>query len=521
MKYFLIFLVCFLSLSSFSQDYELKDLGEFKAKGPTADFLGISYDEDVIYTTSNKGVNIKGGYYKLLKVIDLNTGELLSEEKLSKSPKLKKKKCYYAGFTFLNNKPTLLCSNTDSKNKEAEISGYEVDKNLNFVSSKPTIITKYNRCSEMWNNMPVGGMEKTSVFKLDNGEVLLATNYTCQKKSNDDQKVFINRLSSKNEVVENFEIKLDLPFIKNLDIIELDNQIFLSVFTIKDHNTKKTPRSHLFKVNSSGEIDKIEIDFNISSSELGPFRFAKADDKIVFSGQLLNLENEALEGVFSALFNPKSKTIENFEQKIFKEDFLRRYMSKREVKKDKRKGTKRTSQFMNEFLPKYFFNTPDGGAISIHQKHRMNPVQNMTLLFSYDEILVVKTNVNGSIEWVEYLPTNFSNPDYDLFKGFAIMQLGSYIYIAHKASDEMVQMINQSSHGVIKSKDLDKVAITKIKQNGKINSKTVLNLDDHNVNYSPDEIATDYKNKKFIFTMSSSRAFTPNKTKVFELLIQQ
>ncbi len=542
MKFFLLIAILSIINFSFSQSsYNISELEPTKGKTRGSKFVGID-DDGYIYTLSIKStyIVITSLTKSYLKVFNANTGKIHAEVPLEGSKELKSRGYEYLSMRFIDGKPTVICKEIKS-DKPEKYYGINISSKGRLIGD-PFEVGVSGDCSG-FGRRGKSFFSGVYQFKGENGEATFISNITCRK---DELKTYrVLELGKDLEVENTFTFKLSFDAVSGLSYErgKGDDYSYLKVQTRdkKDVDGKLFKRwvttQRLYKIDrSNGDLEEIMVEEQLEPMKIGDFRLKATDQGVILSGQIV--EEKGFSGLFTATVNERTNEITDIKTKNFDIDFVTKYWSDRQKKKEERrrdrKGeTEDDENFSTNFKFMETFKTSDDGLLSVFQDFQLRVVTRTTTdangvtttttdyYYYYKDVIVVKTGKDGEIEYTKLLPFYQLTVNYNPGKGYSALQVKNDIYFLHGTSNEMSDMIEEGKKSKRRSKRRDRriqfASITHLDNNGEIDTEQVLDLRERNVSIDPNNVATDKKNKQFVIVSPVMKMFNFKKTKVIRI----
>jgi hypothetical protein len=529
-------ILTFLVFSVSAQDYNLVKKDEVKGKTRGAEFLGMD-DKGYVYTSSFRIRHFVVFYtfVPFIKVFDSKTGQIVTEKNINSLRQLKDKGYRYVDFVFLDKTPVVICKKKKSNKKGYYYFGFEVDHNMN-VKSKPFKYSRYQQCSGFFQSSS-STLNKTYDHVAEDGTTTVVTNLTCNASKAKKQNLLLIRLNGTDyKELKRTKLNLAIPEINTISIASSTDKVYMSIQTqdrqkLEGKLLKRTIlENHLFVVNEDGEVTEIELSLPNKEYRMGHFKLFMNEDDVVLNGQVLKNETNDFVGVFSARITPENDNIQHVDVKLFDVDFITQYLTERQKRRASNRAEKADGDVAaGDFYLMDYFKMDDGSAVNLFQKFREVLVTTTTTdskgitttkytyYYYYEDIIAVKTTSSGDLDWVKLVPIRQVTTNFDPGMGYVATQKDGEIYIMHRASNTDTETINEGERqegARLKDRMSNKVAITKIAENGDLSSEIVATEKEEKIFFLPNEVAVDEQNNQFIMLNSSRKIFSPKKTVV-------
>lgn len=437
---------------------------------------------------------------------------------------------------FFEDQPVLICKKKRSNSKGYYYYGFEVDHKMNIKSRKPFKYSRYEKCKGLFKSN-AGGMSQTYKYIADDGTTTVVTDLTCDASDADKQKLVVIQLDGADySELKRMKIDLKVPAIRNISTVSNNGKIYLSVMTAERQKIdgklfKRTIYDNrLFVIDEDEEVFEIELSLPKDDHRMGHFKLFVNEGEVLLNGQVLKNESNNFIGVFSGRVIPEEDALQDIDVNLFDSDFVTQYYTDRQKKRSKKRAAKNDGEVnLGNFLLMDNLKTDDNGAVNLYQKYRVvehtttttnangQTTTRTTYYYYYEDVIAVKTNKNGELDWVKLVPITQVTTNFDPEMGYVVTQKEGEIYIMHRASNKDSDDINEGKRKK-KSKFRDrlsnKVAITKIQIDGEVSSEIIAEEKEDKIYFLPNEVAVDDKNHRFIMLNSSRKLFQKRKTVV-------
>jgi hypothetical protein len=542
MKKYLFVLFVLLWISPYAQDsYEVTEMIAEKSKSKNSYFEGID-ENGYIYTIAIKGSTslLFGPSRKYLKVFNARTGDMISETLISKAKTLKRMGLEYVSFTFIEERPTVVCKLKGKTRKEI-FYGFEVDEKGNFIGG----IFELGEASDCRGFLNRGS---ESFYGVDvseslDGRTTFISDISCRKDDKTSYKVV--ELDKDLEVTASFNFELDMSSLGDINFISLDDYIYLKGYNtssekVKGKLFKRSVRNdYLFKIDKqSGEVYELALIEAIEPLVIGDYSISASKEGVQLNGQALT--DKGFSGIFSATLDLKTDEIKNVQTQDFSEEFVTKYWTEKQKRRSERKQKRNDEDdepigFTTRFQLSESFATKDNGSLSVFQEYWVKVVQRTTTnanggttvtydyYYYYEDVIVVKTAADGTIEYTELLPFFQVTKNFDPGKGYSALLDGNEIYFLHGASNEMDEMINEGERKEkkkrvkLRDRGIRFASVTHIDERGNVDTEQVLDMGEADVMVYNTTTAVDTKNKQFVIVSPLQKMFQRKKTKVIRI----
>ncbi len=430
----ILFLICSitLSLQAFSQsdiklfNLDLKQGPEYEGKASfVEDVVGVMDDRVIIVRTQKKKL--------YLEALDQNGTVLKSV--LLEGLKYKEIKKKFVGAFILKDKLFLRFGAFDKKNKTAYGLIDEYDSaSLQFSRNVSTESNNVEGVKGVyWYG--IGASRAFSELSEAGFFVSADKNYVVDYSSRFDK----DKSAKENITMRVYDANMDLAWEKefeipyNSDLFRIDRVIvdengnthlLGKEFFEKVKSFKKGKSNFKYHVlsflNKGTEIkdNSLEIDnFVITDAAIG----ITSDGFLVASGFYGTKSMNSIDGSFSIKMDIKSHKVLFSNRKEFGKEFIQMGMSDREIKRSNKKEDKGEDLELPNFDLDRFVLMPDGGWLLMAEQFYITtqtittsgPNGSMSTrtitYYHYDDIILVKMNANGEIEWNTKIPKNQSS----------------------------------------------------------------------------------------------------------------
>jgi hypothetical protein len=521
----LLFLL--IGFSAVGQNYTVEFLDEQKSKSRGGSFIGM--DEDgYVYSHSFRSFYAVFSFitHSYIKVFDSNDGRVVTEKRVDLNRDLSQLGYSYVRFMIHNNKPVFLCRKKGNNKEDNDYYFVDLDKNLNLISD-PYKVGYDSDCKTFFKSSSV------DLFFSDDKDTGLNLSITDLSCKTDDVVNLQAILRDKNNTIKNeFPLLIDVQRISQLSATIYDeHKVYIKVLSLERKKQegklfKKTERSHiLLAVNETGEVKEIDLDILGPGVYVGAFKMVKSNNQLLFSGQIINEETKKFLGVFTGIIHPENDEITDINQQFFDSEFVERFWTERESRKSEKrrdKGKDDGEGFTGEYKLIDYFPTDDGGFVNFYQKYWVQVVTRTTrdangavytttdYYYHYQDLIPVKTNKDGDIEWVEIIPIRQVTVNYDPGTSFLATQKGEDVFIFYNSSNELDEMLETGTRTEKRRKRKDRVksnaTIAKISNAGEITFETVIDLrEERRVYFNPGSMGVDEENNKIIMINNTKR----------------
>ena len=520
MKIFISFFISLLFvLNTFSQNYTVELLDEQKTTSRGAVFIGMDQN-GYVYAHSFRSFYVVFSLiqHAYIKVYDSKDGSIIAEKRIDLNSDLSKLGYSILSFMLNDNKPVFLCK----KRGRTEDNDYylvDLDERLNLIG-EPYKVGYNAECKTFFK------ANAANIYFSEDPESKLTLSITDKSCKTDGVVSLYGILRDKdNNIIHEFPVVLEMPRINQLNATIYDeNKYYLNILSLdrkKEEGKlfKTTERSNILaSLDKNGEMKEIDLDILGPGVFVGAFRIIKSQGKLLFSGQIMDENTFKFTGVFTGIINPETDEITDLNKQYFESEFVERFWTDRQSKKSERRQEKGKDQgdgFNGTYKLIDYFPTDDGGIVSFYQKYWVDVVtttrrdangmvyNQIDYYYNYSDMIPVKTNKNGAIEWVEMIPIRQETVNYDPGTSFLATQKGEDVFIFYNSSNEQDKMLEEEKVATKRQKMRDKIqrnaTIAKISTNGKLSFETVIDMrEERGVYFDPGTMGVDEVNNRII-----------------------
>ena len=521
----IILLLIFVSQGAlWGQQYEVKSLSTERSKSRGSLFLGKDR-QGMIYLASERKfsfilVTIRKPW---MKVISSESGALVAEAPLD-TKELKNLGYKYITSSFFNNKPVIIVRERTDLRGEFYFA-IELDRNLNMVGT-PYRIGRSAVCRGFNSGSAKSFSNSITSFFDSRGNATYITDFTCSTEQSPELEVI--QLSSQNNELERFSVQLPtFNPISSMDVVSTEMGIYFSCVTPEaargNFSSGNIMKSHLFFLKPKEEPFPITLELD-NNEEATALTMIVKENTIEVAGQLIKSETGQLVGVFTAKLNQTENRLNRIEKHYFSKDFITRYWNEKQIKRVTKRGE---ISFPNAFKTMDYFSMEDGGTAYILQKHYVERVvstrastpgmytTDVDYYFYYQDVIVCKISPEGELLWTALIPLEEVSLNNDPKRTFVAAHRGGDVLLMHASNEVRIEMINTQKP--LDSKDqkrdrlLTDVAMSRIDQFGDLTSKSVLNLTEFGIHFSPRATAVDQERKQITIIGTPRQLFSLQK----------
>ena len=544
MKKFLFVLLITSWLFPYAQNnYEVTEMIAEKSKSKGSRFEGID-ENGYIYTIAIKGYTslLFGPSRKYLKVFNAQTGDMISETLISKAKALKRMGLEYVSFTFIKERPTVVCK-LKGKTRQEIFYGFEVDENGSFIGG----IFELGEASDCKGFLNRGAetFSGVEVSESKDGRTTFISDMSCRK--DDETSYKLVELDKDLEVIASLNFELDIRGLEDIDFISLSDYIYFKGSKTTNEKVKgklfrqSVKQDYLYKIDKkSGEVYELALMEAIEPLKIGDYSISGTDGGVQLIGQVLT--ERGFTGIFSAILDLRTDEVKDIKTQDFSEEFVTKYWTEKKKRKNERKKRRRNDDdeeeptgFSTRFVLSESFATEDNGSLLVFQQYWIQVVTRTSTnsngttttttdyYYYYKDVIVVKTAVDGTIEYTELLPFFQVTMNFDPGKGYSALLDGNEIYFLHGTSNEMDEMINEGERKQkkkrvkFKDRSIKYASVTHLDEQGTVETEQVINMGEADVTVYNTTTAVDTKNKQFVIVSPFQKMFQRKKTKVVRI----
>lgn len=513
-------------VNTFSQNYTVEFLDEQKTTSRGAAFIGMD-ENGYVYSYSFRSFYVVFSFiqHSYIKVYNSRDGSVIAEKRIDLNSDLSKLGYSILSFMLNDNKPVFLCK----KRGRAEDNDYylvDLDEHLNLIS-EPYKVGYNSECKTFLK------ANSADLYFSEDLETRLKLSITDKSCKTDGVVSLYGILRDKdNNMLHEFPLVVEVPRINQLNATIYDeNKYYLKILSIdrkKEEGKlfKTTERSNLLlSVDKNGQIEEIDLDVLGPGVFVGAFRIIKSQGKLLFSGQIMDDNTLKFSGIFTGIINPETNEITDLNKQYFESEFVERFWTERQSKKSERrreKGKDEGDGFNGTYKLIDYFPTDDGGMVSFYQKYWVDVVTStrrdangmvytqIDYYYNYNDMIPVKTNKNGDIEWVEMIPIRQVTVNYDPGTSFLATQKGEDVFIFYNSSNEQDKMLEEERISTKRQKMRDRIqrnaTIAKISNDGNISFETVIDMrEERGISFNPSGMGVDKENHRIIMINNTRR----------------
>jgi hypothetical protein len=416
----------------------------------------IGTDKEYFYALKSKACMF-GGAELTLEKFDYNANPVESKE-LEIDKKYKDHE--FSGFFYSNSNTYILTSCADSKTKIKSLYMHL----MNMPALEPT------DDSHKITDIDYEGHWKMNSGKFQNkiskdGSKRLILNIMPRSRG-DKQQFAINVFDNKLEPLWNKEITMpynDELFDIEGQIIDNEGAVYLKCIV---YNEKRRKKRHgepnykylLLKYTKDTEAPE-EYPISLPDKFITDINFSLLDNHdITCAGFYSEKGTYSIKGVFYVSIDAKSKQIKKQSLKEFSIDVLVANLTERQKEKVEKKIEKGKEVEMYDYDLRNLIYFEDGSAILCAEQYAVNIVSTYVMgpngtgtyvlntYYEYDDIIAVKINPNGDIDWVTKIPKRqYTMNDNGFFSSYFYKIYNNKIYFLYNDHpDNLLEEINNT-----------------------------------------------------------------------------
>lgn len=508
------------------QNHYVEFLDEQKTTSRGSSYIGMD-ENGYVYSSSFRSfyavfTNVIHSY---IKVYDSKLGNIVVEKRIDMIRDISKMGYTIVQFMIHDQKPVLLLK---KRAQEGDQDYYFIDLNERLkIISEPYKVAYNSECKSFFKTSSVD-----LYFAEDEETRLRLTISDRSCKADEVVSLYGILRDGNNELIHEFPLILELAQLNQLNTTIYDeNKYYLKVLSLertkeKGKLFKQTERNHiLIALNSEGQVKEIDLDILGPGVEIGAFRLLKSNGQLLFSGQVIDRESKKFLGVFTGKVNPETDEISDINTQYFENDFVERFWTDKQSKKASKrraKGKDDGEGFTGSYKLIDYIATDDGGVVNFYQRYWVKVVTTTRTdangltytttdyYYNYKDLIPVKTNKDGAIEWVELIPVSQVTVNYDPGTSFLATQKGEDVYVFYNSSNEQDEMLEMGTRSEKRKRLKDKVqrnaTIAKIDNNGAITYETVIDMgEERKVYFDPGSMGVDETNNRIIMINNTRR----------------
>jgi hypothetical protein len=452
-------------------------------------------------------------------------GNIVVEKRIDMNRDISKMGYTIVQFMIHDQKPVFLLK---KRAQEGDQDYYFIDLNERFeIISDPYKVAYNSECKSFFKTSSV------DLYFAEDEETRLRLTISDRSCKTDEVVSLYGILrDGNNELIHEFPLILELAQLNQLNTTIYDeNKYYLKVLSLertkeKGKLFKQTERNHiLIALNSEGQVKEIDLDILGPGVEIGAFRLLKSNGQLLFSGQVMDQESKKFLGVFTGKVNPETDEISDINTQYFENDFVERFWTDKQSKKASKrraKGNDDGEGFTGSYKLIDYIATDDGGVVNFYQRYWVKVITTTRTdangltytttdyYYNYKDLIPVKTNKDGAIEWVELIPVSQVTVNYDPKTSFLATQKGEDVYVFYNSSNEQDEMLETGTRSEKRKRLKDRVqrnaTVAKIDNNGAITYETVIDMgEERKVYFDPGSMGVDETNNRIIMINNTRR----------------
>ncbi len=461
MRYLLFILLCTATISAFPQteintnDYRLIIGPDLPSKSNFTVSEMIGHDESGFYVIRSKkrgffggialyknsgAINEKARFFiekydyqlKFIKSVDLD--EVLDSKGFD-----------YHFIEYQNNKIQLYISQYNAEQKSRSLFTQEVSKESLLPIGQPT---KLQTNTDLRNSNFKGEYYASAISPDEKHNFILVESDIKNKNNRTFQFISFDQ-----NYHQTWEHQITIPFPKkNVEIrsVRIDNYNQAHILIkIKSEHLQEVSQLKLYSILESGENLK-EMTFNIPDKFISNIQTASlSKNEFVCAGFYSNNSNSSIDGTFYFKLDIASQQIIEKRFKEFDIDFITQYMKGKKAKRLARKENNGKEIEMPDYVLDDLVINSDGSIYLIAEQFRVDAITTYsqyggattTYYFNYDDIIVVKFNSEGDINWMTKIPKNQrSTGDEGFYSSYSMIMQDEDLYFIYNDNLDNYQL---------------------------------------------------------------------------------
>jgi len=434
MRLFTSFLFTLLTLTLVAQnkrpDLEIIIGEEIKLKKKELIDKIIGKDEDGTYVMAKYGSEVTLFYYD---------NDLNQKRKNSFKLEYQKHDLWYMGIVQMKDEFVLFTTYRDKKEKMTYLYSQMLNKE-SLTFSKPKVLAKAS-----YEGYKKRQSTRYSFTTSADSSYLLFVSDLPTNKDDKDKFGFIVYDNEMNEVWSEKEIEVDEEeddFYRYDMQVGNDGKIYLLA---KVYDTsrkyKRGEINYSFKMmvyDEEGEGEPEEFDVTLEGEHVTDITFERLDNGQIQVAGFYSTDGYGQNGVFNMLFDA-DHTISNQSTTEFPTDFIVQHSSEKSKKKAKKKEAKGKEIEMYSYSIDALIENKDATITMIAEQYYTyttsytdaNGNTHYTTHYIYGNIIIVKFDENGDVDWMELIPKRQHSTDGGYYSGYALMQLenGNLVFV--------------------------------------------------------------------------------------------
>lgn len=504
-----------------AQVYNVQKLDSEKGKPKGTTFMGVDKD-GFMYWSSTKTKNhiLFKTTQPWIKVTIPASGSLYTQLYID-NKRFKEKGYKYLTTMFLEEHKLLLIMRKNEGTDEEKSKYFGVEMNQIFSQNSAVFeLGEKPYCKGFNSGKQKEFSEAVTYYRDDKGLTTFLSEVACEWDKNpsfvaitfDDNYTELAKqkfeLPIENNIVETqfVRYKEDLVLnVKSLERVNIDRSTFGDLILI----------NRLFLVKQDGIVELISNDLEPDKVPAQVVLEVR-NDELLITGQLIKTNTTVLLGLFSAKYNPDNQIFETTNQTLFSEEYVEKFLDDTKLK-----------SLQKNYGPDYItvnykltdrFNTSDGGGLYLIQKRYAQNINRVVSTsgaylsvknsyFYYLDLMVVKINNEGGLDWMTKIPMQKISQNYDPGRGFAAAYKEGSLYLLHSVESSNKEFTNYEPNikQPRKQKSNNFLTVTQVDKKGVFRSEKLLDLTEERISFNTKRVAIDQINDRFLFMTTPRR----------------
>jgi hypothetical protein len=434
MRLFTTFLMVIVSFTIWAQNkrpnLEIVIGEEIKLKKKELIDKIIGKDEDGTYVMAKYGSEVTLFYYD---------NDLNQKRKNSFKLEYQKHDLWYKGIVQMKDEFVIFTTYRDKKQKMTYLYSQTLNKEA-LTFSKPKVLAQVSY--EGYKKRQSTSYSFT--ISADSNYLLFISDLPARKDEKD-KFGFIVYDNEMNEVWSEKKIEVEEDeqnFYRYDTQVGNDGKVYLLA---KVYDTsrkyKKNEIDYSFKMmvfESDNEGEAEEFDVTLEGEHVTDITFERFDNGNIQVAGFYSIDGYGQNGVFNLLYD-SDYTISNESTTEFPTDFIVQHASEKSKKKAKKKEAKGKEIEMYSYSIDELIENEDATITMIAEQYYTyttsytdaNGNTHTTTHYVYGNIIIVKFDENGDVDWMELIPKRQNSTDGGYYSGYALMQLedGNLVFV--------------------------------------------------------------------------------------------
>lgn len=503
----LLLFVFFNNYNCYSQHYNLNTESWIGNKSYRVNYVGTDVSGNIFTKTNTQRFGKSKPWGKTFTPF----GKNVIKEKPFFKKQFKKKGYTYVDLIVENNKAIILFK--DHNKQGNNLYGIDTNHKLEFIGN-PYKVGRMQNCRNRATSF--------THQKSKNGERTFLSRFNCAP----DTMIVLNRigLTDQNMVFYDHNIFLDIKGeIRNLSVVGKGSDVYFA-FDSKDE-------SYLYVSDQTGNTERLIVPVKNNSFETADIEVSENKEGIFITGQIRGKMSKLFNGIFIGKINPKNRKVRDVKIFFYELSFIERFWDNEPAQRIGEKGKLKESNVSFRIVDR--LNLDNGHTVYFVQKHYNQRIQvrvnygtdfkaNYSKEYNYfTDLLVTYLKPDGEPEWVVNLPLFQIFEDENPRKAFTASFKEGNVYIMHAARKDLAEIINKGEDYIVteklSQKNTENIALTRIKSDGSVFSKSVLSRKSDLHTFHPEKVGVDNTNKNFLIFNSQRRFILPNRIVISSL----